>query len=210
MNATKQNQKRLSADSAALLFIDHQTGLANGVADQSLPEFKNNVIALAKLGRLFNLPIIITTSAANGPNGPVLPEITKVLPETPVVHRPGEINAWDNADFVAAVRKTGRKQLILAGISTEVCLAFAALATVADGYEVYAVIDSSGTWSKVVQEVAIQRMTQAGVIPMTWVAVGAELQRDWRKETGEGLGQIMREHLPFYGNTVASFMAKNS
>jgi nicotinamidase-related amidase len=199
--------ERLTADNAAVLFIDHQTGLANGVADQSQPDFTSNVVALAKLAKLFNLPTVITTSAADGPNGPVMPQITQILPNIPVVHRPGEINAWDNENFVAAVAKTGRKKLILAGISTEVCVAFVALSAIKAGYDVYAVIDSSGTWSKLVQEVAVDRMVQAGVKPITWVAVGAELQGDWRAETGQGLGQIMGEHLNFYGNLIGSFLA---
>src|SRR3954452_10999967 len=172
---TNNKQKRLSAKDAALLLIDHQTGLSNGVADMTLPEFHNNVSALAKLGKLFQLPTVITASAPSGPNGPVLPQISQILPQVPIIARPGEINPWDNPQFLEAVKKTGRKQLIMAGVSTDVCLAFPALAAAAEGYEVYAVIDASGTWSKTVQEVAVQRMAQAGIIPMTWVAVGAEL-----------------------------------
>lgn len=198
---------RLTLSNAAVLFIDHQTGLANGVADQSQPDFTSNVVALAKTAKLFHLPTVITTSASDGPNGPVMPQITQLLPDAPIVHRPGEINAWDNADFVAAVEKTGRKKLIVAGISTEVCVAFVALSAVQAGYDVYAVIDSSGTWSKLVQEVAIARMVQAGVKPITWVAVAAELQRDWRESTGQGLGQVMGEHLNFYGNLIGSYLA---
>jgi nicotinamidase-related amidase len=198
---------RLTPDNAAVLFIDHQTGLANGVADQSQAEFTSNVVALAKLTKLFNLPTVITTSAADGPNGPVMPQVTRILPNAPIIHRPGEINAWDNAEFVAAVGKTGRKKLIIAGVSTEVCVTFVALSAIKAGYKVYAVIDSSGTWTKLVQEVSIARMVQAGVTPMTWVAVGAELQADWRKPTGEGLGQIMGEHLHFYGNLFGSYLA---
>jgi len=199
--------ERLTPDNAAVLFVDHQTGLANGVADQSQPEFTSNVTALAKLAKLFNLPTVITTSAADGPNGPVMPQITQQLPSATIVHRPGEINAWDNADFVTAVTKTGRKKLIIAGISTEVCVAFVALSAIKAGYDVYAVIDASGTWNKLVQEVSISRMVQAGINPITWVAVGAELQADWRKDTGEGLGQIMGDHLNFYGNLFGSYLA---
>jgi nicotinamidase-related amidase len=202
-----ETDNRLTPDNAALLLIDHQTGLSNGVADQSLPEFKNNVVALAELGRLFKLPTVITTSAADGPNGPLLPELVHLLSEAPIIHRPGEINAWDNKDFVAAVKKTGRTHLIVAGVSTEVCVAFAVIAARRAGYEVYAVIDASGTWNKLVADVVVQRMVQAGVVPLTWVALGAELQGDWRKETGQGLARVMGEHLPFYGNTIASYMA---
>lgn len=199
--------ERLTADNAALLLIDHQTGLSNGIQDQSIPEYLGSVTALVKLAKAFNLPTIITTSAADGPNGPVLPVITETLPGAPVISRPGEINAWDNADFVAAVEKTGRKKLIVAGVSTDVCVTFVALSAIKAGYEVYTVIDASGTWNKLVQEVAVTRMTQAGVIPMNWVAVGAELQGDWRNATGPDLAGIMGSYLPFYGNLIASYMA---
>jgi nicotinamidase-related amidase len=198
---------RLGTDTAAVLFVDHQTGLSNGIHDQSLPEYMTAVAALAKLAKAFKLPSIITTSAADGPNGPVLPIITQTLPDAPIIHRPGEINAWDNPDMVAAIEKTGRRKLIIAGVSTEVCVTFVALSAIKAGYEVYAVIDASGTWSKLVQEVAIARMVQAGVVPMTWVAVAAEMQADWRNETGQALAGIMGEHLPFYGNLNASYLA---
>jgi len=199
--------ERLTADNAALLLIDHQTGLSNGIQDQSVPEYMAAVTALAKLGKIFNLPTVATTSASDGPNGPLLPTISQILPNAPVIHRPGEINAWDNKDFVEAVRKTGRKKLIVAGVSTEVCVAFVALSAAKEGFDVYAVIDASGTWNKLVQEVAVARMVQAGVTPITWVAVGAELQADWRNPHGQELGAVMGEHLPFYGNLIGSFLA---
>ena len=199
--------ERLTSDNAALLMVDHQTGLANGVADQSLTEFINNVTALAKLGKLFKLPTVLTTSSSDGPNGPFLPQIRALLPEAPIVHRPGEVNAWENKDFVAAVKRTGRKKLLVAGISTEVCVAFVALSAVAEGYDVYAVVDASGTWSKLVQETAVARMAQAGIKPITWNAVGAELQGDWRNPTGRDFAVIMGEHNPFYGNLFGSFQA---
>jgi nicotinamidase-related amidase len=198
---------RLTADNAALLLVDHQTGLSNGVQDRSVPEYIISVTALAKLAKVFKLPTVITTSAADGPNGPVLPVITQTLPDAPVIHRPGQINAWDSNEFADAVKKTGRKKLIVAGVSTEVCVAFVALSAIKEGFDVYAVIDASGTWNKLVQEVAVARMPQAGVKPITWVAVFGELLRDWRDPTGQEGGAIMREHLPFYGNLYGSFMA---
>ena len=201
---------RLTPDNAALLLVDHQTGLSNGIQDQSVPEYMASVTALVKLAKAFGLPTVITTSDAKGPNGPVLPVITQTLPNAPIVHRDGEINAWQNKDFVEAVKKTGRKKLIVAGVSTEVCVAFVALSAVKEGYDVYAVIDASGTWNKLVQEVAVARMAQAGIVPITWVAVGAELQEDWRNPTAQQLGEIMGAHLPFYGNLYGSFLAAKS
>jgi nicotinamidase-related amidase len=202
---------RLTAENAALLLVDHQTGLANGVQTQSPPEFINNVRALATIGRNYKLPSIVTTSAADGPNGPVMPVVAQILPNATVVHRPGEINAWDNSDFVDAVKKTGRKKLLVAGISTEVCVAFVALSAIEAGFDVYAVIDASGTWNKLVEDAAIARMVQAGVVPITWVAVGAELRRDWRAPGGQDHAALMGEFLPFSGNNTAGFLAaKNS
>ena len=199
--------ERLTADNAALLMIDHQTGLANGVQTQSPPEFVNNIKGLASWGKLYKLPTIVTTSAVDGPNGPIMPAVTNLLPDATIVHRPGEVNAWDNAEFVTAVKQIGRKKLLIAGISTEVCLAFVSLSAVAAGYEVYAVLDASGTWDKLVEQAAITRMVQAGIVPLTWVAVGAELLIDWRAPTGQAHGAVMAEFLPFSGNNYAGFMA---
>jgi nicotinamidase-related amidase len=200
---------RLTMENAAVLLVDHQTGLSNGVQDQSASEYMTAVEGLVKTAKGFGLPTIITTSAADGPNGPVLPVITQALPDAPIIHRPGEINAWENKELVEAVEKTGRKKLIVAGVSTEVCVAFAALSAVQAGYDVYAVIDASGTWSKLVQEIAVARMVQAGVKPITWVAVAAELQGDWRNPTGQALAEIMGANLPFYGNLIASYVSAN-
>jgi len=200
----------ITPENAAVLLIDHQTGLANGIQDQSVPEFNIAVKGLVQTAKTYGLPTVATTSAADGPNGPLLPIIVQTLPDAPLVHRPGEICAFDNPDFRNEVAKTGRSKLLIAGISTEVCVAFAALAAKEAGYEVYAVIDASGTWNKLVQEVAISRMVQAGIKPITWVAVAAELQNDWRKERGQELGMVMGENLPFYGNLIGSFMATQS
>jgi nicotinamidase-related amidase len=194
---------RLSASNAAVLFIDHQTGLANGVTTQSPSEFLNNVKALVTIAQIYKLPTIITTSAHDGP---IMPAIEHGLPDATIVHRPGEIDAWDNADFVAAVKKTSRKKLLIAGISTEVCLAFVSLSAKAAGYDVYAVLDASGTWNKLVEDTAIARMVQAGIVPMTWVGVGAELLHDWRSETGVAHGKLMGDYLPFAGNNTAGFL----
>jgi nicotinamidase-related amidase len=198
---------RITADNTAVLFVDHQTGLANGVQTLSPVDFLNNVKALVRLAQVYKLPSVITTSAQDGPNGPVMPAVSQGLPDATIVHRPGEINAFDNAEFAAAVKATGRKKLLIAGISTEVCVAFAALSAKALGYDVYAVLDASGTWSKIVEDAAVARMVQAGVVPMTWVGVGAELLGDWRSATGEAHGQLMGDFLPFAGNNVAGFLS---
>ena len=202
--------ERLTPENSALLLVDHQVGLANGIQDQAMPDFVNAFTALLKVGKTFGLPTVATTSAATGPNGPLLPVINEIMPDVKVVHRPGEINAWDNKEFLKAVKATKRKNLIIAGISTEVCANFVAMSAVQDGYNAHVVIDACGTWSKLVQEVAIARMVQAGVVPNNWVAIGAELQADWQNPTGQEFGQVMGGHLHFYGNLIGSFMASNS
>jgi nicotinamidase-related amidase len=194
----------LTPDNAALLLIDHQTGLFEGVADQIHTDFKSNILALVEIGKLFNLPTILATSAEDGPNGPLLPEIVEAFPDAPIIRRPGQINAWDNEDFVNAVEQTGRKKLIMAGIATDVCVTFAALSAQEAGYDVYAVIDSSGTWSKLLQELSIERMSAANITVINWFAVACELQGDWRNDTGAGLAKLFGTYLPFYGNLITS------
>src|SRR5262249_48069430 len=114
--------RRISRDEAAVLFVDHQCGLTALVQDFTPREVKNSVLALADMARYFKLPTVLTTSFEEGPNGPIVPELKQMFPDAPFIARPGQINAWDNEDFVKAVKDTGRKQLIIAGIVTEVCV----------------------------------------------------------------------------------------
>lgn len=118
---------RLDKNNAAVLLVDHQTGLLSLVLDIDPDKFKNNVLALADAAKYFNLPTILTTSFENGPNGPLVPELKEMFPDAPYIARPGQINAWDNEYFVKAIKATGKKQLIIAGVVTEVCVAFPAL-----------------------------------------------------------------------------------
>ncbi len=197
---------RLSKDDAVLLLVDHQTGLISLVQDFSPNEFKNNVLALAACGKYFQLPTILTTSFEDGPNGPLVPEIKEIFPDTPYVARPGNINAWDNEDFVNAVKKTGRKQLIIAGVVTEVCVAFPALSAIEEGYEVFVVTDVSGTFNEVTRDAAWLRMQAAGVQMMSWFGVACELHRDWRNDV-EGLGALFSNYIPNYRNLMTSYYA---
>lgn len=207
MAATPPRRTPLTPDNAAMILLDHQTGIMLGVNDFTPAEFRNNVMALAKVARLFNLPTILTTSHDKGPNGPLLPELAALFPETPIISRPGQINAWHDPNFVAAVEKTGRKKLIMAGVTYDVCLAFPALSALEAGYEVYAVVDASGTWNTAVQHATTAQLSQAGVITTNWVAVGAELQRDWRNPTGQGLASLFHDHLTFYGMLMRNHAA---
>ncbi len=195
---------RLDREKAVLLLVDHQSGLISLVQDFSPNEFKNNVLALAACGQYFKLPTILTTSFEEGPNGPLVPEIKATFPDAAYIARPGNINAWDNPDFVNAVRKTGRKQLIIAGVVTEVCVAFPALSAIAEGYEVFVVTDASGTFNEVTRDAAWMRMQAAGVQLMSWFGVACELHRDWRNDI-EGLGTLFSNHLPNYRNLMTSY-----
>jgi nicotinamidase-related amidase len=201
--------KRLRKDDATVLLVDHQSGLISLVQDFSPGEFKNNVLALADTAKFFELPTILTTSFEDGPNGPLVPELKQAFPEAPYIARPGQINAWDNEDFRKAVKDTGRKQLIIAGVVTEVCVAFPALSAVEEGYEVFVVTDASGTFNEVTRHASWSRMAQGGAQLMTWFGVACELHRDWRNDI-EGLGSLLADHLPNYRNLISSYMAKTA
>ncbi len=199
---------RLDKDNAAVLLVDHQAGLLSLVRDFTPDEFKNNVLALADIAKFFKLPTILTTSFENGPNGPIVPELKAMFPDAPYIPRPGQINAWDNEDFVKAVKATGKKQLIIAGVVTDVCVAFPTLSALEEGFDVFVVTDASGTFNPVVRDAALNRMSQAGAQLMNWFSVGCELHRDWRNDI-EGFGGILGGHLPAYANLIQSYSQKS-
>ena len=195
---------RLDKNDAAVLLVDHQTGLLSLVRDIDPDKFKNNVLAIADIAQYFNLPTILTTSFEDGPNGPLVPELKEMFPDAPYIARPGQINAWDNEDFVNAVKATGKKQLIIAGVVTEVCVAFPTLSALAEGFEVFVITDASGTFNHLTRDAAWDRMSQAGAQLMTWFGAAGELHRDWRNDI-EGLGQLFSNHIPDYRNLMTSF-----
>jgi nicotinamidase-related amidase len=198
--------KRISKDDAVVLLVDHQAGLISLVQDHAPAEFKNNVVALGDVAKFFDLPTILTTSFENGPNGPIVPELKERFPDAPFIARPGQINAWDNEDFVKAVKATGRKQIIIAGVVTDVCVTFPALSALEEGFDVFVVVDASGTFNEVVRDAAITRMAQAGAQIVNWFSVACELHRDWRNDI-EGLGNLLSEHIPNYRNLMTSYFA---
>jgi nicotinamidase-related amidase len=195
---------RLDKDQAAVLLVDHQAGLLSLVRDIDPDKFKNNVLAVADMASYFKLPAILTTSFEDGANGPLVPELKQILPEAPFISRPGQINAWDNEDFIKAVKATGRKQLIIAGVVTEVCVAFPALSAIAEGYEVFVITDACGTFNELTRHSAWNRMAEAGAQLMTWFGAACELHRDWRNDI-EGLGTLFSNHIPDYRNLISSY-----
>jgi nicotinamidase-related amidase len=172
----KRNQERLTPDNAALLLIDHQVGLFTGVRDIPVGELTHNVVALAKAVKVLGVPIIVT---ATSPEmwGPVIPELTAALRGISIINRT-TVNAFDEPRFAKAVEATGRKKLIIAGVSTEVCLALPAIHATSIGYDAYAVIDASGTFSETKRITGLLRMVQAGVIVSDYATVGVEMLRD--------------------------------
>ena len=200
---------RLDKDNAAVLLVDHQAGLLSLVRDIEPDKFKNNVLALADLAKYFKLPTILTTSFETGPNGPLVPELKALFPDAPYIARPGQINAWDNEDFVKAIKAAGKKQLIIAGVVTEVCVAFPALSALAEGYEVFVVTDASGTFNELTQQSAWNRMSANGAQLMTWFGLACELHRDWRNDV-EGLGTLFANHIPDYRNLINSYTTVQS
>lgn len=190
----------IDANDAVMLLIDHQSGLFQTVGDMPMPELRARAAALAKIATLCNMPVITTASVPQGPNGPLIPEI-----HAHYVARKGEINAWDNADFVEAVKATGRKTLIIAGTITSVCMAFPAISAVAEGYKVFAVIDASGTYSKMAQEITMARVVQAGVVPMDTAAVASELQHTWHREDAAEWADVYTKIFPAYQLLIESY-----
>lgn len=200
---------RLDRNEAAVLLVDHQTGLLSLVRDIDPDRFKNNILALADLAQYFKLPTILTTSFEEGPNGPLVPELKETFPNAPFIARPGQINAWDNEEFVQAVKATDKKQLIIAGVVTEVCVAFPALSALAEGFDVFVVTDASGTFNELTRDSAWDRMSAAGAQLMTWFGVACELHRDWRNDV-QGLGQLFANHIPDYRNLINSYTTLTS
>lgn len=195
----------IDPEDTALLLIDHQSGLFQTVKDMPMTELRNNAITLAKVASLAKLPVITTASVPQGPNGPLIPEIHEAAPHAQYVARKGEINAWDNPEFVAAVQATGKRTLVIAGTITSVCMAFPAIAAVAAGYRVFAVIDASGTYSKAAQEITLARVVQAGVVPIDTAAVCSEIQRTWNRPDAAQWAEAYSLVFPHYRLLIESY-----
>lgn len=196
---------KIDPDNAAMLLIDHQSGLFQTVADMPMPVLRRHAAALARMATLCKMPVITTASVPQGPNGPLIPEIHENAPHAKYVARKGQINSWDNPDFVAAVKATGKKQLIIAATITSVCMAFPAIDAVQEGYQVFAVVDASGTYSKMAQEITLARVVQAGVVPMDMAAVASELQRTWNRPDAEEWAKVYTQIFPPYQLLIESY-----
>lgn len=207
-NPTADVFERIDKDNVVLLIVDHQIGLFQLVRDYTAEEYRANILAHAAIGKAFNIPTILTTSAEHGPNGPLPKEILDMYPDAPLIRRNGEVNAWDNAEFRKAVEATGKKQVIIGGIVTDVCTAFLALSLRKAGYTVYANAEASGTSSRRVADDANNRMRFAGVHVCSTFAIVADLMRDWRNTPGSlELMPWFDRHYTAYGYLARGHLA---
>ncbi|GAA2787412.1 hydrolase [Saccharopolyspora taberi] len=195
MNTTKKTglDALLTPEDTVLLLIDHQPFQFANLHSHEPTMVINNVIGLAKTAKVFGVPTILTTVVEER-GGYLLQGLQDVFPDQKPINRTF-INTWEDTRVVDAVKATGRKKLVIAGLWTEICVAMPAIQALEDGYAVYAVTDASGGTSREAHDVAVQRMTQAGVVPITWSVMGAEFQRDWAREsTVSGLGEVVAQH----------------
>jgi nicotinamidase-related amidase len=180
----------LTSDNAALVLVDHQVGLMTGIRDISIGELKHNVVGLAKAAKALKLPIVVTTTARDSMWGPTFPELVEALPGVTIIDR-SSVNAFDDPKVAQAILSTGRKKLIFAGVSLEVCAAFPAIAAVGKGHDAYVAVDASGTFSETKRQVGLLRMAQAGVILSDYATLMVEILRDnSRPEAGAVYGAM--------------------
>lgn len=193
----------LTPANCQIIFIDHQPQMAFGVQSIDRQVLKNNTVALAKAAKVFNIPTIITTVETESFSGNTYPELLDVFPGQDILERTS-MNSWDDQKVRDALKANGKKKVVVAGLWTEVCNNSFALCAMLEGdYEIYMVADASGGTSKEAHDFAMQRMIQAGVIPVTWQQVMLEWQRDWaHKETYTAVMDIVREHSGAYGMGV--------
>jgi len=193
----------LTPTNCQLIFIDHQPQMAFGVQSMDRQALKNNTVGLAKAAKVFNIPTTITTVETEAFSGHTYPELLDVFPGKPLLER-SSMNSWDDQKVRDALKANGKKKVIVSGLWTEVCNNSFALCAMAEGdYEIYMVADASGGTSKEAHDYAMQRMIQAGVVPVTWQQVLLEWQRDWaHRETYDAVMAIVREHSGAYGMGV--------
>jgi nicotinamidase-related amidase len=201
----------LAPENAALVVIDYQPAQVYTAVSADPDFLVRNVVSLARVGKLFNLPIVLSTvNVSTGNNDETIPQLREALAGVTSYDRTA-INAWEDRDFVEAVRATGRKKLIMTALWTEVCLVFPALSAMAEGFQVYAPIDCLAGTSREAHESGVQRVIQAGAIPVSWISVLCELQRDWnRSDTAQGMIDVAMQRGGPFGNELAIKLDKTS
>ena len=199
-----------TADNAVMLFIDHQIGLMAGVRDfASLAEYRSNVVGLARVAKALKMPVLVSSSNAQWQNGDTLPELKELFVEEPIYRRTGIINCYEDPTFRKAfedlVAATGRRHVIISGVTIGTCCTFPTLAMLQDGYPVFPVVDACGAWNAYEAQAAMSRMTRAGAEPVTTFALACELQADWKRPTADAMLAPFIQNLPEYGFVLQNF-----
>lgn len=194
----------ITPDNAAVLFIDHQTQLMLGCQSMEPQELKNNTLALARIAKIYDLPVVITTTGggASGPAGPTFSELAAEFPGHEVIDRQTYYNSMQDPTFRAAVERTGRKKLVIGGITTDLCVVFPAITAVADGYDVYVVGDACASWNRRIDDLAIARVRQAGAIVTNVQSLAAELQTNLAARDEAAARRHQTDSFAFYGTFV--------
>lgn len=204
------NPEPLTQDNAALVLVDHQVGLMTGIRDYTVAEIKHNVVGLARAAKALGLPIVTTTTSADSLWGPAFPELVAALPGQTFIDRT-TVNAWDDARVAAAIEATGRKKLIFAGVSLEVCAAFPAMRAVREGYEAYVAVDASGTFNATKRETGILRLVQSGVVVADGSSLMVEILGDnARPEAAEVYGALAMDWSILVGQVRSAASAEAS
>lgn len=186
------DDEMLTPENAALIIIDFQPVQVASIVSMERRQLVANVVAVAKTAKLYGLPIVLSTvNVETGRNQPTIHQLTEALPGVKTYDRTS-VNAWEDVEFVQAVKATGRKKLIMVALWTEVCLVFPALDALREGFEVYPVVDAIGGTSEEAHRAGLQRIFQAGAQPISWIQLACELQRDWAREaTVPGFAEIV-------------------
>ena len=187
-----------TADNSALLLIDHQVGTMQLIKNIPLETVKRNTLALAKTAKILEMPVILTSSQETNVQGPLMPELEEILPQSFAnrIQRAGIVNAWVDRNFKAAVEKTGHQNLIMAGVTTDVCLVFPSISACQEGYQVQAVMDASGSPYEISEEMTRRRMENEGVVLTATNTIMAELAQDWSSPHSQQIIQILFIDVP--------------
>jgi len=201
-HATRSEKGLLTPDNCVVALVDHQPQMLFGVSNFDRQLIINYTVALAKSARVFDIPVVFSTIETKSYSGNVWPQLKAVLPNQPIIERTS-MNAWDDANFVAAIQRTGRRKIVLAGLWTETCVALPTVQAIHDGYEIYVVEDCCGDVSQLNHENAMKRIVQVGAKPVTSLSVLLEWQRDWaEKDTYDAVMDIVKSHYGAYGTGV--------
>src|ERR1700740_2752023 len=197
--AKRSEKGLLTPDNCVVALIDHQPQMLFGVGNFDRQTIINNTVALAKATQVFDVPVVLTTVETKSFSGNIWPQIKAVFPSQETIERTS-MNSWDDKNFVAAIERTGRKKIVLAGLWTEVCVALPTVQAIHDGYEIYVVEDCCGDVTQLAHDNAMKRVIQAGAKPVTSLQVILEWQRDWaNRETYDAIMDIAKTHYGAYG-----------